>query len=77
MVYLQGYGWDYAHHLMRNYNDFDRAKRIENWRNRMAKPYDRDKVKIYYPTLSHRQRKQVVIYAKKYILDLINSHLAP
>ena len=77
MGHLQLYGMDYADFLMQNYNNADCAYSIEEWRNRITKPYDRDKVMMRYPNLSARQRKQVVEYAKRYILRLINNYLAP
>lgn len=48
-------------------SDMNCAKRIETWRTRRTKPYDRDKIVNIYPQCANctpRQRKQIVEYAK-------------
>lgn len=79
MGYLQQYGLDYAHFLMRKYENPDCTLHIEDWRNRVTRPYDRDKITniSFFPNnLTRRQRKQIVDYAKEYISNMISDYWA-
>ena len=74
MGLLQQEGDAYAQHLMRNYNDIDCALKIENWRNRITRRHDAEKILNMNHNFNYRQAKQIVIYAKSYILDKINDY---
>lgn len=80
MGWLQDLGYQYADYLMTEYkSDMNCAKRIETWRTRRTKPYDRDKIVNIYPQCANctpRQRKQIVEYAKKYIYSMISDYWA-
>lgn len=69
---LQQMGYAYADFLMQNYNDPNCALRIENWRNRITRKHDVDK--ILNNTMNYRQAKQIVEYAKNYIFPMINEY---
>ena len=69
---LQEEGYNYADSLMRNYNNPSCASKIETWRNRITRKHDVDK--ILNNTMNYRQAKQIVEYAKYYILPMINEY---
>lgn len=62
----------YANSLMSQYNNPECARKIENWRTRMTHRHDVDK--ILDKTHNYRQAKQIVEYAKQYILPMINKY---
>ena len=76
MGLLQQEGDAYAQHLMRNYNDIDCALKIENWRNRLTSKHDVEKFQTLAPNYNYRQAKQIVEYAKRSILPMINNFYA-
>lgn len=69
---LQKFAMQYACYLMEHYHDPACALRIENWRNRIT--YSHDVNKIKGDTFDYRQAKQIVDYAKQYILRMINEY---
>ncbi len=71
---LQQQGYSYAEQLMQDYNDPICATKIENWRNRLTKKHDVDK--ILCSSMDYRQAKQIVEYAKQYIFPMINDYWA-
>lgn len=71
---LQQLGDAYAEALMQNYNNDESATKIENWRNRITREHDVDKIRNSYPNLNYRQLKQIVEYAKTYIRGKINEY---
>lgn len=71
---LQQEGVAYADYLMGCYNDPDCASKIERWRNRLTWKHDIDKFLKWNPNFNYRQAKQIVIYAKYYIRDMINDY---
>lgn len=74
MGLLQQEGDAYAQHLMSNYNDPTCASKIEIWRNRLTCKHDVNKFRNLNQRFNYRQAKQIVVYAKSYILDKINDY---
>ena len=69
---LQKIAMQYAYDLMKRYADDSCAAKIENWRNRMTHSHDVNKIKC--SKFNYRQAKQIVEYAKQYILPMINEY---
>ncbi len=73
--WLQQIAMDYARYLMSQYTNPICALKIENWRTRLTGKHDTHNFLNNSPfALDYRQAKQIVDYAKQYILPLINSY---
>ncbi len=71
---LQKEGYNYAKSLMHNYSDPYCASKIETWRNRITGGHDVENFINTNGNFNRRQAKQIVIYAKSYIRNMINDY---